>query len=170
MDVRYSSGDTQTVNIFQLSINHFDKPKNVKYAYLVLPNIAEEKMMDYYKNVPVKILENSKNIQAIQLSDSIITEIVFYKKGSIAITESLKISVDRPAIVMLQKYDNQLNLSIADPNQYEEEIIVTVNAKLEAGKNIVYNPKTGNSRITFTLPQNIYLGKTIHQNFVITQK
>ena len=60
---------------------------------------------------------------------------------------------------MLELTDNQLNLSIADPNQYEEEIVVTINTKLEVGENIIWNPKTGNSEITFKLPQGIYLGK-----------
>ncbi len=175
LDVRYSSGDVQTVNIFQLSINHLNKPKDAKYAYLVLPNITEEKMNNYFENIPVKILENSGSVQAVQLMNSNITQIVFYKADSIAVNSppgfisgvgrgdlesGLTISVDKPAIVMLEVTDNQLNLSIADPNQYEEEIIVTINTKLEVGENIIWNPETGNSEITFKLPQGIYLGKT----------
>jgi len=174
LDVRHRSGDVQTVNIFQLSINHFAKPKNAEYAYLVLPNITEEKMNNCFENIPVKILENSDSVQAVQLSNSNITEIVFYKPGSITIKSppgftlgvgmgdlesNLTISVDKPAIVMLELTDNQLNLSIADPNQYEEEIVVTINTKLEVGENIIWNSATGNSEITFKLPQGIYLGK-----------
>ena len=60
---------------------------------------------------------------------------------------------------MLEVTGNQLNLSIADPNQYEEEIVVTINTKLEIGENIIWNSATGNSEITFKLPQGIYLGK-----------
>ncbi len=176
LDVRHRSGDVQTVNIFQLSINHLTKPKDAKYAYLVLPNITEEKMNNYFENIPVKILENSGSVQAVQLMNSNITQIVFYKADSIAVNSppgfisgvgrgdlesGLTISVDKPAIVMLEVTDNQLNLSIADPNQYEEEIVVTVNTKLEGGKNIVWDPTTGNSEITFTLPQGIYLGKSV---------
>ena len=186
LDVTYSSGDIHAVNIFQLSINHLKKPKNEKYAYIVFPNITEQKLNDYFKNLPVKILENSKNIQAVQQINSNIIEIVFYKKGSIAINSPLNfipiitsgkggkgdliISVDKPAIVLLRNFDNQLNVSIADPNQNQQKIIMSVNAKLEGGKNIVYNPETGYSKITFILPQDIYLGKSVNQSFVIIPK
>ena len=68
---------------------------------------------------------------------------------------------------MLEVKDNRLKMSIADPNQVQEEIVLTVNTMLAEGKNIVYNPKTGNSKITFILPQGIYLGKNVSQNFVL---
>ncbi len=179
LDVTYRSGDVQTVNVFQLSINHFAKPKNAKYAYLVLPNIVEEKMNNYFANIPVKILENSESIQAVQYRDSKITEIVFYRPGSITLKSSpgftsgvgmgdlksgLIVSVDKPAIVILHKSGNKLDISIADPNQDQEKIVMTVNTKLEGGKNIVWNSTTGNSEITFTFPQGIYLGKSIKSN------
>ncbi|MCK5851728.1 hypothetical protein KAH27_01755, partial [bacterium] len=51
--------------------------------------------------------------------------------------------------------------SIADPNQDLSQIVMTVNTKLKAGKNIVWNPTTCCSRITFNLPQGIYLGKAV---------
>ena len=138
------------MNIFQLSINHLKKPKNAKYAYLVFPNITEEKLNDYFKNPPVKILENSKNIQAVQQINSNITEIVFYNADSITINSDLKISSDKPAILLLEEKDNQLIMSIADPNQNQEKIVITVNTKLKDKTNIV-----------FTLPQGIYLGKSV---------
>ena len=160
LDIRYEAGDTQSVNIFQLSINHLTKPKDSKYAYIVFPDLTIEKLKKYYKNIPVKILENSDSIQAVQSVNSNITEIVFYKAGSLSVESGLTVSVDKPAIVMLEQTGNQLNLSIADPNQYEEEIVVTVNVKLEDDENIVWNPETGNSAITFALPQGIYVGKS----------
>ena len=179
LDVKYRSGDVQTVNIFQLSINHLTKPKDGKYAYLVIPNITEEKMCSYLKRIPIRILENSDSIQAVQYSDSNITEIVFYKPGSIVVKSppgftsgvgkgdlesGLTISVDKPAIVLLEATGNQLNLSLADPNQDQEKIVVAINTKLEGGKNIVWNPTTGISRITFTVPQGIYLGKSVESS------
>ena len=182
LDDRYSSGNNQTVNIFQLSINHLTEPTDSKYAYLVIPNITKEEMSTYWSSIPVKVLENSESIQAVQYSDSNITEMVFYQADSIAIESppdfisgmgmgdlesDLTVSVDQPAIVMLHESDNKLDISISDPNQDLSQIVMTINAKLVDVTNIVWNPNTGNSEITFTLPQGIYLGKSINQSFVI---
>ncbi|RLD11941.1 MAG: hypothetical protein DRI44_02415 [Chlamydiae bacterium] len=173
LDKRYPTGDIQSVNIFQLSISHQKMPKNNKYAYFVFPDMSEEKLKKMFKHLPVKILENSDSVQAVQVSN--ITEIVFYKAGKI-VTKSpfikgnmgdLTISVDKPAIVMLGQTGRKLNISISDPTQYREKIIMTINKKLKGGNNIIYNSKTGNSKIMFSFPQDIYLGKTVTQEFEI---
>ncbi|MCK5851726.1 hypothetical protein KAH27_01745 [bacterium] len=183
LDVRHGKGDIQTVDIFQLSINHHTKPNAGKYAYIVLSDIAEEGLKEYFSDLPIKVLENSDSIQAVQYSNSNITEIVFYEAGSIVVKsplnfipiipsdkrdkEDLTISVNKPAIVMMRQIGNRLNLSIADPTQYCEEIVMTINKKLKDEKNINYDSKTGISKITFVLPQDIYLGKAVEQKFTI---
>ncbi len=167
LDDRYSSGNNQTVNIFQLSINHLTEPTDSKYAYLVIPNITKEEMSTYWSNIPVKVLENSGSIQAVQYSDSNITEMVFYQADSLAIKSNLTVSVDKPAIVMVREFDDEFDIVIADPNQDLSQIVMTINAKLADGTNIVWNPIAGNSEITFTLPQGNYLGKSVNQNFVV---
>ena len=165
LDVTYRRGDIQTVNIFQLSINHSAKPENGKYAYLVFPDITEKKMSNYFANMPVKILENSDSAQAVQFVNSNITEIAFYKPAKIKLNDSLTVSVDRPAVVMLQESCKEISVSIADPNQEAKEIIMDISGKLSGGTNIIYNAGKGISRITFTLPQGIYSGKSIRQRF-----
>ncbi len=175
LDDRYSSGDEQSVNIFQLSINHRSEPTDSKYAYLVLPNITLEELNNYLTNIPFKILENSKNIQAVQLSDSNITEIVFYNADSISVNSpflkggegDLIVSVNHPAIVMLHESDDKLDVLVADPNQNLSQIIMTVNSKLADETNVFWNTNTGKSEITFNLPQDIYRGKTVNQTFVL---
>jgi len=179
LDVRHHKGDTQSVNIFQLSFNHQKNPENGKYGYIVLPDITEEKLSDYFSNIQVRILENSDAVQAVQFVNSNITEIVFYKTNSIAIASgiqtpnekslksNLNLSVNHPAVIMLQDSGAKLNISIADPNQIQEEIKVNVGAKLIGGTNVIWNSDTGNSEITFTLPQGIYSGKSVSQNFII---
>ncbi|RLD11942.1 MAG: hypothetical protein DRI44_02420 [Chlamydiae bacterium] len=178
LDARHSPGDIQTVNIFQLSINHHTKPRYAKYAYIVLPDINKEEVENYFRKAPVKILRNSTSVQAVQFCDSNITGIIFYKAGKIAAKSSfikggmgdLTISVDKPAIVMLHRAGSKLNISVSDPTQYCEEIIITINKKLKGGENIIYNPETRESKITFSLPQGIYLGKTVEQEFTITNQ
>jgi len=170
LDIRYNPGDKQAVNIFQLSINHLTKPKNARYAYLVFPDITEKNLSNCYTNLPVRILENSDSVQAVQLINSNITEIAFYKPDSLAVTKSLTVSVNKPAIVMLHKFKNKLDVSISDPTQYEEEIAMNINAKLSGGTNVVWDSETGCSRITFSLPQDIFLGKSVNQSFLITPK
>ncbi len=80
---------------------------------------------------------------------------------------NLTVAVDQPAIVMLHEFDDKFGISIADPNQDLSQIVMTINAKFADETNIVWNPLTGNSEITFTLPQGIYLGKRVNQSFVV---
>ena len=68
---------------------------------------------------------------------------------------------------MFREFDDEFDIVIADPNQDLSQIVMTINAKLADGTNIVWNPIAGNSEITFTLPQGNYLGKSVNQNFVV---
>ena len=167
LDDRYSVGDIQTVNMFQLSINHHSKPSNKGYGYIVLPNITKSELTNYYENIPVQVLENSSYIQAVQLPESNITEIVFYKNDSLNIGNDSIVKVDRAAIVLIHNDGDRLNISIADPNQNQDKILFRINAYLGGATNVVWDSETGESEITFYLPQGIYAGKSVKEEFII---
>ena len=67
----------------------------------------------------------------------------------------------------MKKSGDDIEISIADPNENQKTITVSINKKVTGGKNIIYNPKTGVSEIIFPLPQDIYLGKAVKQNLKI---
>ena len=167
LDDRYSSGETQSVNIFQLSINHSSAPVNAKYGYLVLPDTTKESLTNYFANDPIQILENSDFIQAAQLPASNLTEIIFYKNGSIDIGNGTTVSVDRAAIVMLQRSGSQIDIMVCNPNENQTIIKFKINTLLGEKENVVRNSLAMESEITFDLPQGIYAGKSVSGSFVI---
>jgi len=164
---RYPVDETESVNIFQLSINHHTSPDNEGYGYIVLPNITKDNLTNYYANIPIKVLENSDSIQAVQLSESNLTEMIFYKNDSLSIDSKSTVTVDRAAIVMFNKAKDKISIAIADPNQNQDKILFTINEYLGEGTNIVWDSSTGESEITFYLPQGIYAGHSVKKEFAI---
>jgi len=167
LDDKYSSGDIQSVNIFQLSINHETNPQDKHYAYIVLPNIKKEDMSNYWANIPISILNNSDAIQAVRHEQLDITEIAFYSPGELPVNEALTVSVDRAAVVMLRESVDVLDVSIADPMHKETQIVMNVTLPLEDDTNIELNSTNNSSQITFDLPQGIHLGEGVHARFEI---
>jgi len=166
LDDRYNPGDMQTVNIFQLSVNHEINPQNKKYAYLVNPNIELEDMSNYWENIPMAILENSEEIQAVK-NNSNLAQLVFYSPGEIAVDNNLTVSVDRAAVVMLSKNLDTLQITLADPNQKETQIVMNVSAELSCETNIFLDLANNTTEIIFDLPQGLFRGKSVTYNFEI---
>ena len=166
VDKTYPRGDTQVVNIFQLSINHNKRPVDAQYAYVVLPDTSEKELSEFFKEPIFKILKNSAEIQAVKFLNTNITEIVFYKAGSIYINNSTTVSVDKPAIVMVCESKNKYKISVADPNQEQEKIILTINDKVKPDKDIIWDSKSENSVITFNLPTQLFSGKSVSKSLL----
>jgi chondroitin AC lyase len=67
-----------TSPVFSLWFNHGIKPKSESYQYIVVPGTDENKLKNYTDELPITILSNTKEVQAVSHNKLQLTGIVFY--------------------------------------------------------------------------------------------
>lgn len=111
------SNATISQQVFKLWFNHGVGPVNEKYAYIVVPNIANASAMAAYNTEGIEILANSDSIQAVKHSGLAILQAAFYKAGSVLDSSSgMRVGLDRPAVMMVKNVGaSTLQFTVADP-------------------------------------------------------
>ena len=137
--------------VFKLWINQGVKPVNANYEYIVYPNSSKENISKNFNNKNIEILKNDNKIQAVQDKKLNITQIIFYKEGSLK-WGNQEIKVDKPCILQVRKLSKKnTEISVADPNQAETQI------------NVVYTSSRKSKNLKFDLPTGVYKGKTVQK-------
>jgi chondroitin AC lyase len=151
--------------LFSLWIDHGKKPKNKAYSYIVNPAISVNEIEEYCKNAQVKILLNNSEIQAVQHLGLDLTQIVYYKAGTVEISKDLKISINQPGVVMIQMANSKIQkISVADPTRKLDDHILNITGRFEgSGKDwkSTWNKKDRISEIVVQLPQDGLAGKSV---------
>ncbi len=130
---------TVTKDMFALWFDHGNTPRRQTYAYITIPEITKEDLADYAADIPIQIISNTEDLQAVYHKDLNVGAAVFYKKGTVTISD-VAVTVDRPCIVMIKK------------NAWGYAVWAS-NPKAEAAKLKVTLERSGTTRsITFNLP------------------
>ena len=106
VDVTFRNGDWKTINeewgsqivsdsVASIFISH---QRNDYYAFIVKPNMSLQSTKQLAKRLPVKILSNSKELQAIQTDNCIMA--VFYTPGSIKGVNGTLIRANKPCLIL----------------------------------------------------------------------
>ena len=147
--------------LFSLGIEHGKNPKNETYAYIVYPNCSEDTIQKYLENNPIEVISNTKEVQAIHHKTLNITQIHFYKAGTLQFTDSTMLTVDHPCAVILMEKDSIVEISVGNPlceSDNPEFITLSINRYL-TGNNIEWDGKT--STIKMELPQGEFAGQSV---------
>jgi chondroitin AC lyase len=115
-----------STEVFSLWFNHGKNPKDAGYQYIVVPGVSDEYLSEYIKNVPVDILLNTKQVQAVHHKKLNLLSLVFYEKGEFEHEDTL-IKIDAPCLVLVDWNRNEI--SVSDPTQELSEIEVLVQTK-----------------------------------------
>jgi len=157
--------DEEHKDVFTLWLNHGVAPEQGEYEYIVVPGIEESKVEGYHENLPLEIIANTPQIQAVQQKELGITQIIFYEKKDIEITEGISISSDRPGMMMVKKTDGLLEeITISDPSRKLDSFQFTVTARIEIENDqwsAVWDEDKGKSSISVMLPEGDYAGQSI---------
>ncbi|MBQ9887655.1 MAG: hypothetical protein IJM41_00215 [Bacteroidales bacterium] len=147
-------GDTTTVKrkVFSIWISHGDEPSGDTYCYEVIPG----KDVDYFREGRFRgrfrVVENSDAAQAVE-SDGRIA-VVFYKGGEVKFSEECSLAADVEAIVLVEKTDAGIEISVADPVYSRKEI----NLKLSGA----FFGKAGDGKVMkFEMPRGDMAGSTV---------
>jgi chondroitin AC lyase len=158
-DVGLAAGYVEN-DVFSIWIDHGVRPLNAEYAYIVAPGITKIDMSKYYESLPIEVLCNNSDIQAVRHKQNKITQASFYKAGLLKIDSDLSIEVDQPCAIMIrQNEDNNITVTASNPKHEALLLHVDINAKLY-GENVECIKDKSLSRITFDLPGDLYAGSS----------
>jgi chondroitin AC lyase len=138
-------------DVFTLWIDHGVQPQQASYAWIVLPNVDPASTAAYSRHMPIKILSNTNEVQAVQHQSLQRTGVVFYKAGAIRINDRLTLAASKPCVVMIKaKGDDISAITVGDPTQKLDNLQLkinerTIDVQLPAGD------KAG-SAVSLTLP------------------
>ena len=171
-----------TENVFSLFLDHGIRPATAEYAYIVVPRIAPEQLPDYAAKLPMEVLSNSADCQAVRHAALHLMEAVFYTPGKLAVS-GRAISVSHPCLLLLRElpggaftvtladpdnpptrdYDNsrvQQFLPTPNPTRPARMITVEISAPRSGSKN-GRTAKASPVRLLFTMPAGMLAGQSV---------
>lgn len=83
------------------------------YPYHLPQKLPE--IRNYAASIPINVLSNTPKVQAIEHLKNGILEAVFYDPGTVVTSSGLQVTVDHPAIILLQRKGTQVEISAANP-------------------------------------------------------
>lgn len=136
--------------LFSLNINHGINPQMASYAYVVKPGLNQRTAAEnYFQNLPIRILSNSTEIQAVEHTGLNIIEIIFYKAGTLQMPNNESLQVDAPCTLLWNKTKNSIH--VANPlcessNPESITLVLNLNKKEKSFKvNLPTNQFAGKS-------------------------
>lgn len=156
---QYSPDDNKIGDVFSLALDHGLKPRSASYAYLIVPDISAEQLRDYADDLPVRILVNLREQQAVRNDGLGITGIVYYTPGSVVLRSGLALTVDQPCIVLLDESPSARDPRLTVANPQQDAIAVTIGFEYDHGNrrkltlHLPAGAKAGNSVTTVLLPR-----------------
>jgi chondroitin AC lyase len=169
-----SSREEIGMDVFKLWIDHGARADNAGYGYIVMPAATIEDVKKAAADPPVEILSNTSALQAVRHRRLNILQAVFYQNGEVTFTgDSIRLSVDSPAIVMLDAGETAVirRLAVSDPTRKLGKIHLRINRKLNAaptaGGDVQahWNVRENATEIAVALPQGGYAGKSVTVEF-----
>ena len=143
-------------NVFSIWLDHGASPRNAKYCYMVVPGQNISSFRSLIDNLDLQIIQNTNLVQALHKNNKYAC--VFYQKGSVTMDDGLKVSVDKPVILLIERNSNTYNITVSDPNYTESELTISLNKQLELVEGVV-NTEDG-CEIVIKLPNGDYQGSS----------
>jgi chondroitin AC lyase len=123
--------DEVRLDVFSLWLDHGKSPEDGTYAYIVSPAVKPGGMKEYAASVPVKVLCNSADLQAVKHSKDGCLGAAFFQPGSLETDRGFRLSVNQPCLVMLRRIENGYYLAVSNPRNEAMAVDVEINRRLE---------------------------------------
>lgn len=118
--------DPVSSDAFTLYVDHGVRPEEGTYDYTVLPAATSEEVEAYAADPAVQTLRNDVEVQAVRHGDLGVTMATFYTAGSVDLGDGRTLSVDEPAIVLLDESGETPVVSVANPDRPGLRVTVTL--------------------------------------------
>lgn len=142
----------QTKQAFTLYLNHGINPNNASYEYIVVPGKTSAEVEAYSQNIPVQILSNTTNLQAVRNEGLKQTQMIFYNAGSFEYRTGATITVNQPCLAIVDESSGTPKVTVANPDV--PGLVVDVKIDQTAGETLYGR---------YNLGSGIHLGESITQ-------
>lgn len=148
--------------IFKLWINHGLNAKNANsYQYMILPSVSKAGLNDFIFNPKLEIILNNSSAQAVKSTDNSEFQFVFYKLIRVqTFGWNDYIRSKTPGLIQLEKQDENLIVTVADPTQLQKGFSFSLSGKYN-GEFTEYNLFTNETTLKIPLPQGAEAGKCV---------
>ena len=110
------SPDPVSMDVFSLWINHGKQPQNASYAYVATPQQDATTLDAFAQTLPVRVLANTPQTQAIATTDNNTLQIAFYEAATISAGANWNtITTDTPCLLILKRDGNALTATVSNP-------------------------------------------------------
>ncbi|MGD8170802.1 polysaccharide lyase family 8 super-sandwich domain-containing protein [Vibrio sp. TRT 21S02] len=123
---RGTSDEIISKDVFTLSIPHGVKPQNASYEYIIAPGRTAEQTAQYQQNLPVRVVQNTNTIQAVEHSGLNMVSAVFYQAGTLEVSPQYTVTVDKPSVILLDNSGSDLVVTASTPGDAYSVVNLTV--------------------------------------------
>lgn len=163
-----SSKAIVTDSVFKLLVNHGKHPRGEEYAYYVVPNVDRESLSRYVKNAPVRILSNTRQMQAVERRDGKLLYAVCYEAGRLDCGKGNSIEMNTPGLYMVH-FDMRgkiRSLAVSDPTRKLPSMRLSVKGHcFPVDKALLssceYNALSDVTEMVVQMPQAEYAGRSV---------
>jgi chondroitin AC lyase len=154
-----------TDTVFSVWLDHGTAPANASYSYGVIPGIGADSLDSYVKSgIPCKVLSNTSSLQAVRNKLLGASGAVFYSAGSIALTDSMTLAVDRACAVLVRESKDSIEIAVSNPVNTACTVQVASSLRLY-GNGASWNAQTSTANMPFVLPGGLDAGESVVMTF-----
>lgn len=140
-----TSEDSVGKDVFKVWIDHGARPqgrrgglvnepmiaRDVTYQYVVIPSVTLEQM----NGLPdIEVLVNNRWVQGVRHRQLGLIQLIFYRAGSVKLTDTVKLTLDSPGALMIQMEGQTVkSITASDPSRRHDRLHLTLTGKLAGG-------------------------------------
>ncbi len=164
---RQSDSPRETIrrNMFKLWLDHGLQPQNADYEYTVIPSATKQTLEAWSSRDEIRVISNTADIQAVGHEGLHVYQMVFYRPGSIQLTEELQLTTFSPGMIMIEAEGANVEaVTVSDPARKQDSLHLAITARIRTTGRMCET--TGDrdaeaTRIIIDLPQGVYAGQSV---------
>lgn len=134
--------------------------ENQSYFYLIRPGVSVSDLKTYRN--PVVLLRNDSTLQAVRHTSPDVLQAAFYQAGTLDGGKNLSLSVSQPVVLMLKTRPDELELTLADPTQTTQTVVVMLNRNVTCDT-CTWSEARQTTIISVVLPSGTEAGRSVTQ-------
>ncbi|OFZ12481.1 MAG: hypothetical protein A2Z20_02860 [Bdellovibrionales bacterium RBG_16_40_8] len=131
------------MDVFSLWFDHGVNPAGAQYEYRVIPGVDLTAMVTQVKNMSVRTISNTTDLQAVRNDSLKVTGLVFYAAGEVEIRSGLTVRADGPSVVLVKETAEKTTVTVADPTGLDTVVNITLTYAEETSIPMVFTMPTG---------------------------
>jgi chondroitin AC lyase len=118
--------DDVTLRVFSLWLSHGKRPAGASYAYVVSAQPDAAAAGRYAESLPVRVVANTADAQAVECAAEGILQAAFYRAGEVRADGWGAVCADRPCLLVQRRSGGRVTGVVSDPSCQEGSVRVQV--------------------------------------------